>query len=53
VPGQPEYELAPHKPDEFKLTVADGYFVRFEMQDGKAVAAYSIQPNGTFKMVRE
>ncbi len=53
VPGQPEYELAPHKPDEFKLTVADGHFVRFEMQDGKAVAAYSIQPNGTFKMVRE
>lgn len=53
VPGQPEYELAPYKPDEFRLTVADGYYVRFEMKDDKAVAAYSIQPNGTFKMVRE
>lgn len=53
VPGQPEYELAPHKTDEFRLTIADGYFVRFEMTAGKAMAAYSIQPNGTFKMVRE
>ncbi|MEI6409029.1 MAG: serine hydrolase [Bacteroidota bacterium] len=53
VPGQPEYELAPHKPDEFRLTIAEGYFIRFEMKDGKAVAAYSIQPDGTFKMVRD
>ena len=53
VPGQPEYELAPAKPDEFKITVADGFFVRFEMKDGKAVAANLIQPDGTYKMTRK
>jgi CubicO group peptidase (beta-lactamase class C family) len=53
IPGQPDYELLPYKPDEFKLTVAEGYFIRFEQQGGKVVAAYSVQPNGTFKMERE
>ena len=53
VPGQPEYELAPAKPDEFKITVADGFFVRFEMKDGKAVAADLVQPDGTYKMTRK
>lgn len=53
VPGQPEYELAAYKPGEFKLTVAEGYFVRFESKNGKVVAAYLVQPDGTYKMERE
>ena len=53
VPGQPEYELLPSKTDEFKLKGIDGFAVRFEVKEGKATAAYSIQPNGTFKMMRK
>jgi CubicO group peptidase (beta-lactamase class C family) len=53
VPGQPEYELLPSKADEFKLKGLDGYAVRFDVKEGKATAAYSIQPNGTFKMARK
>ncbi len=53
VPGQPEYELVPSKADEFKLKGLEGYSVRFDMKDGKSTAAYSIQPNGTFKMSKK
>jgi CubicO group peptidase (beta-lactamase class C family) len=53
VPGQPEYELIPSKVDEFKLKGVDGFAVRFDVKDGVATAAYSIQPNGTFKMARK
>ena len=53
VPGQPEYELIPSKPDEFKLKGLEGYSVRFDIKDGSSTAAYSIQPNGTFKMNRK
>ena len=53
VPGQPEYELTPSKTDEFKLKGLEGYAVRFDVKEGKATAAYSIQPNGTFKMSKK
>ena len=53
VPGQPEYELTPSKADEFKLKGLEGYAVRFDVKEGKATAAYSIQPNGTFKMSKK
>ncbi len=48
-PGQPEYELVPAGEHEFSIRNLSGYKVRFEMEDGKPIAMYSIQPEGTFK----
>ena len=54
VPGQPEYELVPVKENIFNLKIASGFSVRFEKNtDGKVIALYSIQPNGTFKATRK
>lgn len=54
VPGQPDYETMPVGNHEFKLTVIDGYSVRFEVNEtGKATAVSFIQPNGTFKALRK
>jgi CubicO group peptidase (beta-lactamase class C family) len=54
ITGQPDYELVPVKKDEFNLKIMKGYSVRFEANDsGKIVAAYFIQPNGTFKATRK
>lgn len=54
VPGQPDYETVSIGNHEFKMKVAEGYSVRFEMgDDGKASAVYFIQPNGTFKAERK
>ena len=50
VPGQPEYELIPVKPDEFNLKTASGFSVKFLMNDKKETEAVQfIQPNGIFK----
>jgi tetratricopeptide (TPR) repeat protein len=49
VPGQPEYELLPVKEHAFKIKTLAGYSVLFEMENGKVAAAYSVQPDGTFK----
>lgn len=49
VPGQPEYELQPVKAHGFKIKSLAGYSVLFEMENGKLVGAYSVQPDGTFK----
>jgi CubicO group peptidase (beta-lactamase class C family) len=54
ISGQPEYELVPIKKDEFNLKILKGYSVRFEANDtGNIVAAYFIQPNGTFKATKK
>jgi CubicO group peptidase (beta-lactamase class C family) len=54
VPGQPEYELAATKPNEFKIKILEGFQVRFEVDaTGKANELVSIQPNGTFRAKRK
>jgi CubicO group peptidase (beta-lactamase class C family) len=54
LPGQPEYELAAIKPNEFKIKILDGFQVRFEVDaSGKANELVSIQPNGTFRAKRK
>jgi len=54
VPGQPEYELAATKPNEFKIKILEGFQVKFEVDaSGKARELVSIQPNGTFRAKRK
>jgi len=54
ISGQPDYELVPVKKDEFNLKILKGYSVRFEANDtGNIVAAYFIQPTGTFKATKK
>ena len=53
VPGQPEYELVPARPDEFNLKVVSGYSVKFILNDKKeSEACQFIQPNGIFKATK-
>ena len=53
VPGQPEYELIPVKPDEFNLKTASGFSVKFLTNDKKEIEAVQfIQPNGIFKATK-
>ena len=53
VPGQPEYELAPVKPDEFNLKAVSGFSVKFLVNDKKETEAMQfIQPNGVFKATK-
>lgn len=54
IAGQPDYELAPVKKDEFNLKALSGFSVRFEAnKKGEYNVAYFIQPNGTFKATRK
>jgi CubicO group peptidase (beta-lactamase class C family) len=53
VPGQPDYELMPVKEHEFKLKIAEGFFVRFTVEGGKCTELASVQPNGTFRAKRK
>ncbi len=54
VPGQPDYEMLPVKPDLFNFKAISGFSVRFEKNDaGEVTALYFIQPNGTFKATRK
>lgn len=54
VPGQPDYELAPTKKDEFDLKIIKGYSVKFELNEkGETTAMNFIQPNGVFKAKRK
>ena len=54
VPGQPDYELVPTKEDQFKIKVAEGYEVHFEVDDQNKVLSLSfVQPNGTFKAIKQ
>lgn len=54
VPGQTNYEIVARGGHYFKLKIADGYGVRFEVDDstGKTTAMHLIQPNGTFRADR-
>lgn len=48
VPGQPTYTLVADSPTRFRMTgppgMPDGFFVEFELANGKAVGATLIQP---------
>jgi hypothetical protein len=53
VQGQPEYELAPVKPDEFNLKSLSGFSIKFLVNDKKEIDAVQfIQPNGIFKATK-
>lgn len=53
VPGQPAYDLEPSGPDEFRLTVVEGYRVRFAIPEtGPAKEAILIQPDGVYPAAR-
>ena len=53
VPGQPEYELQASEPNVFLLTIAEGFSLKFNEQDGEVTDVLFIQPNGTFKATRK
>ncbi len=54
LPPQPDYELVPIGNDEFKLKLLDSYKVKFKMnENGKAIEASFIQPNGVFVAKRK
>jgi CubicO group peptidase (beta-lactamase class C family) len=53
VPGQPDYELLPVKPDEFAVKGAKGVSIKFERdENGNIPACVFIQPNGTFRVAK-
>lgn len=55
VPGQPEYETVSIGNDTFNFKNLKGFSLKFEKKEGaeKASSVSFIQPNGTFKQVRE
>jgi hypothetical protein len=54
VPGQPIYELVPHRGTEFRLKQLTGYGVRFVLDATGAVSeALMIQPNAVHRMRRK
>jgi CubicO group peptidase (beta-lactamase class C family) len=54
VSGQPPYDLEPSGPDEFRLTVVEGYRVRFTVPEtGPAKEAILIQPDGVYPAARK
>lgn len=54
VPGQPEYELIPVRPDEFDIKGAKGVSIKFERDEkGNVPACVFIQPNGTFRVTKK
>ncbi len=53
VPGQPSYELAADRQDEFDLKQLSGYSVRFASDEQGAMTAYLHQPEGVFEMKRK
>lgn len=53
VPGQPVYELAPLRNNTFRITIIDGFIIRFIMnEDGTVKEMHSDQPNGLFIATR-
>ena len=55
VPGQPEYETISVGNDVFNFKNLKGFSLKFEKKEGvtKALSVSFIQPNGTFKQVRQ
>ena len=54
VPGQPDYELVPAGEHLFDLKIADGYSVKFDLNDeGQVIQLSFLQPNGVFTAERK
>jgi CubicO group peptidase (beta-lactamase class C family) len=54
VPGQPDYELAPYKDNEFTLQGLNGFSVAFTLDEtGAVTGAVVTQPNGVFTATRK
>lgn len=53
IAGDRTYRLEPAYDDEFRLKGVGGYSVRFIMEDGAAVAAVLIQPDGMYRATRK
>jgi CubicO group peptidase (beta-lactamase class C family) len=54
VPGQPTYDLVPHRGTTFNLKGLSGFSVRFVLDEGGKVSeAQFIQPNGVFSAKRK
>ncbi|SDH45982.1 CubicO group peptidase, beta-lactamase class C family [Pedobacter terrae] len=55
VPGQPEYETISVGNDVFNFKNLKGFSLKFEKKEGvpKALSVSFIQPNGTFRQVRQ
>lgn len=49
VPGQDDDELTPVSKDMFTVKNKQGYTITFQMNDNRAVAFTSVQPDGIFK----
>jgi CubicO group peptidase (beta-lactamase class C family) len=53
VPGQGTYYLQPIKENNFKIKDLEGYWLEFEIIDGKSEAVILHQPNGVFRVEKE
>lgn len=53
VPGQPDYETVSVGDDTFNLTIADGYSVKFTVENDQSTAITFRQPNGNFTAKRK
>ena len=53
VPGQPAYELIPQPDRTFVIEVARGFWLEFELEDGRAETLVLHQPNGVFRAERQ
>jgi len=53
VPGQPLYELAPDRNNEFNFRAISGFSIRFQLAADGSATAFLNQPNGVFEIKRK
>jgi hypothetical protein len=51
-PGQSDSELVPVSKDTFKLKNKHGYAITFRWEGDKVISFTSVQPNGTFQIIK-
>lgn len=52
-PGQTDSELVPVSKDIFKLKNKTGYTITFHWEGDKVISFTSVQPNGTFQIIKQ
>lgn len=52
-PGQSDNELVPFSKDTFKLKNKQGYTITFHLEGDKVISFTSVQPNGTFQIIKQ
>jgi uncharacterized protein len=52
-PGQSDSELVPVSKDTFKLKNTQGYTIAFHWEGDKVISFTSVQPNGTFQIIKQ